>query len=287
VNIIPLGIIQQSELLQNDNYSTAKSSKNSWFSKREKYMNNDSAIDADNKEVDDIDNDENIELHNNISSDISPLHKHQSIQLSHSRKFRDDYFKNNDVSDILVTVLNYYRNQFLDGLIENISENDRIVLSKISSIKELSHYNGMINIQDLSLMLDDLLMYYHPNDKSLNAKEKMTIINEFNLWLKENNIKRTAYNIIGLPNQDENSILKTIQFNKILNPDNITVAYYSPFYGTKSQKKGNELGLFESYEDDVDSALRSKSKAGDVLPISRLDYYKKQFVSLVRNDAIQ
>jgi hypothetical protein len=88
-----------------------------------------------------------------------------------------------------VTVLNYYRNQFLDGLIENISENDRIVLSKISSIKELSHYNGMINIQDLSLMLDDLLMYYHPNDKSLNAKEKMTIINEFNLWLKENSIK--------------------------------------------------------------------------------------------------
>jgi hypothetical protein len=42
VNIIPLGIIQQSELLQNANYSTAKSSKNSWFSKREKYMNNDS-----------------------------------------------------------------------------------------------------------------------------------------------------------------------------------------------------------------------------------------------------
>jgi len=108
-------------------------------------------------------------------------------------------------------------------------------------------------------------------------------INAFKL-LKEKNIKRTAYNIIGLPNQDEKSILRTIEFNKILNPDNITVAYYSPYYGTKSQKKGNELGLFEDYETDVDSALRSKSKAENVLPINRLDYYKRQFVSLVRND---
>ena len=111
-------------------------------------------------------------------------------------------------------------------------------------------------------------------------------INAFKL-LKENNIKRTAYNIIGLPNQDENSILKTIEFNKILNPDNITVAYYSPYYGTKSQKKGNELGLFEDYETDVDSALRSKSKSDDILPVKRLDYYKKQFVSLVRNNVNQ
>jgi hypothetical protein len=194
VDIIPVGIIQQSELIQNAFYSTAKSSKNSWFSKREKYMKNDSAIDADNKEVDDIDNDGNIEHYSNISSDISPSSKHQSTQLSHSRKFRDDYFKNNDINDLLVTVLNYYRDQFIDGLIYSISENDRIVLSKISSIEELSQYDGMINIQDLSLMLDDLLMYYQPNNKSLNVKEKMTIINEFNLWLKENKIEFVKFN---------------------------------------------------------------------------------------------
>ncbi|MDC0481018.1 radical SAM protein [Candidatus Pelagibacter sp.] len=114
------------------------------------------------------------------------------------------------------------------------------------------------------------------------ANQKKTI-DAFNL-LKKNNIKRTAYNIIGLPNQDEKSILKTIEFNKILDPDNITVAYYSPYYGTKSQKKGQELGIFEEYESDVDSALRSKSRSDDILPVSRLDYYKKQFVSLVRNN---
>ena len=116
------------------------------------------------------------------------------------------------------------------------------------------------------------------------ADQKKTI-NAFKI-LKENNIKRTAYNIIGLPNQDEKSILKTIEFNKVLNPDNITVAYYSPYYGTKSQKKGQELGIFDEHENDVDSALRSKSKADDILPVSRLDYFKKQFVNLVRNNAI-
>ena len=53
------------------------------------------------------------------------------------------------------------------------------------------------------------------------------------------------------------------------------------------KKKGNKLGIFDEYELDVDSALRSKSKADDTLPVSRLDFYKKQFVSLVRNNAKQ
>ena len=40
-----------------------------------------------------------------------------------------------------------------------------------------------------AILLEDFLMYYNSSNKSLNAKEKMTIINEFNLWLKENNKK--------------------------------------------------------------------------------------------------
>ena len=40
------------------------------------------------------------------------------------------------------------------------------------------------------------------------------IINAFKL-LRENQINRTSYNIIGLPNQTEDSILNTIEFNKL------------------------------------------------------------------------
>ena len=61
------------------------------------------------------------------------------------------------------------------------------------------------------------------------AQEK--IINAFSL-LKDANIKRTAYNIIGLPNETEDMILDTIKFNSILDPDNITVAFYSPYLVT-------------------------------------------------------
>ena len=115
------------------------------------------------------------------------------------------------------------------------------------------------------------------------ASQKKTI-EAFQL-LKLNNIKRTAYNIIGLPLQDERSILATIDFNKILDPDNITVAYYSPYYGTKSQILGNEIGIFDDYENDVDSAIRSKTKNSNGLDINKLNFYKKNFVKMVRNVA--
>jgi hypothetical protein len=185
----------------------------------------------------------------------------------------------------------------------NFLTNDRNVLSELSELIDKSDLDIKIYIETRpeginknsiellkKLKVDGVGMGVELSDSNFRENElnrfadQEKTINAFKL-LKENNIKRTAYNIIGLPNQDEKSILKTIEFNKILNPDNITVAYYSPYFGTKSQKKGYELGLFEDYETDVDSALRSKSKADYVLPISRLDYYKNKFVSLVRNEA--
>ncbi len=187
----------------------------------------------------------------------------------------------------------------------NFLTNDRSVLTELSELINKSDLDIKIYIETRpegineksiellkKLKVDGVGMGIELADNTFREDElnrfadQEKTINAFKL-LKENNIKRTAYNIIGLPNQDENSILKTIEFNKILNPDNITVAYYSPYYGTKSQKKGNELGLFEDYETDVDSALRSKSKSDDILPVKRLDYYKKQFVSLVRNNVNQ
>jgi len=100
--------------------------------------------------------------------------------------------------------------------------------------------------------------------------------------LKYNNIKRTSYNVIGFPNQTEESILETIKFNKILNPDNITVAFYSPYHGTEQQKKGVLEGIFYDYEFDADAALRSKTKSL-VLDQNKLNYYKENFIKLCRN----
>ncbi len=118
-------------------------------------------------------------------------------------------------------------------------------------------------------------------DKLRRFADTNKIIDAFDM-LKENGIKRTAYNIIGLPDQDEESILDTINFNKRLNPNNVTVAYYSPYLGTERQVRGKEVGDFGEYEFDVDSTFRSKTK-NQKLSENLLNYYKENFVKLVKS----
>lgn len=106
------------------------------------------------------------------------------------------------------------------------------------------------------------------------------IVRAFEL-LRENGIRRTAYNIIGLPDQEEASILETVAFNHRLDPDNMTVAFYSPYLGTQQQEKSVEGDYFEDYEEDVDGQLRSLSRHG-VMTRELLEFYKANFVRLVR-----
>ena len=79
-------------------------------------------------------------------------------------------------------------------------------------------------------------------DKLNRFADTEKIIRAFKL-LKEANIKRTTYNIIGLPDQEEDSILETIEFNKMLKPDNVTVAFYSPYIGTAQQITASEKNI--------------------------------------------
>ena len=97
--------------------------------------------------------------------------------------------------------------------------------------------------------------------------------------MKENGILRTAYNIIGLPDTTEDDIKDTIEFNAKIRPDNITVAYFSPYAGTTQAKKAVSLNMADPYEKDVDSALRAICH-GETTP-ERLMFYKKNFVDLV------
>ena len=101
------------------------------------------------------------------------------------------------------------------------------------------------------------------------------IVEAFKL-LKEANIKRTSYNIIGLPEQNEDSILSTIEFNRTLDPDNATVAFYSPYIGTAQQIKSKEMGYFDDYEFEVDGQLRTLSK-DSMLDSKTLEFYKEKF----------
>ena len=117
-------------------------------------------------------------------------------------------------------------------------------------------------------------------EKLKRFADQKKIIKAFRL-LRDNNIKRTAYNIIGLPEQNEDSILDTIKFNRLLQPDNMTVAFYSPYIGTAQQIKGNELGYFDDYEYHVDSALRSLSQHS-LVDVEKLKFYKKTLSILLK-----
>jgi len=112
---------------------------------------------------------------------------------------------------------------------------------------------------------------YSPRDR---------IINAFRL-LRAAGIRRTAYNIIGMPEQDESMVLSTIQLNYELQPDNITVAFYSPLLGTDLQHKGVTIEDFEDYEYNIDAQLRTLSKSTS-LTKEMLKFYKTYFVHLAR-----
>jgi anaerobic magnesium-protoporphyrin IX monomethyl ester cyclase len=120
-------------------------------------------------------------------------------------------------------------------------------------------------------------------EKNLNRfADTERIVTAFRL-LREAGIKRTAYNIIGLAGQDEGSILETIEFNRELDPDNVTVAYYSPFLGTRQQEVSASQEYFHGYEFDVDSQLRTQTHHSEV-DAHLLDFYKRNFVRLVRDN---
>lgn len=208
-----------------------------------------------------------------IFEELIYLNKKKKVTLI---RCQDTNFLTNDRS-ILLGLANLIDNSDLDIKIYIETRPEGINEKSIEILKRLK-----VDGVGMGVELSD--NSFRENELNRFADQQKTI-NAFKL-LKENNIKRTAYNIIGLPSQSEKSILETINFNRLLNPDNITVAYYSPYYGTNTQKKGREIGIFDEYEVDVDSALRSKSRSDDILPISKLNYYKKNFVSLVREGNI-
>ena len=136
----------------------------------------------------------------------------------------------------------------------NFLTNDRNILLELSNLIDKSDLNIKIYIETRpegineksiellkKLKIDGVGMGIELADEKFRedsfhrfANQEKTL-SAFKLF-KINGIKRTAYNIIGLPNQDEDSVFKTIEFNKKLNPDNITVAFYSPYYAGLSHK---------------------------------------------------
>ena len=105
------------------------------------------------------------------------------------------------------------------------------------------------------------------------------IIRAFKI-LKKNKINTTAYNIIGLPEQSEDSIIDTIKLNRKIQPNVSSVAYYSAYEGTSLKKKS--LKFFDKNPVGMDAQIRGKI-LNHKLDIKVLDFYKSNFSYLVAN----
>jgi len=196
---------------------------------------------------------------------------------SYQKKYKINFIRCQDTNFLTINkkVLNELENMFLEKPIdlklyietrpEGINEN---------TVKLLKNLNVDGVGMGIELSGEDF------REEELNRFSNQEAIIEAFKVLKKYNIKRTSYNIIGLPGQNEDSIRKTIQFNKFLSPDNVTVAFYSPYLGTEEQIKSHKMKYFEEYEDNVDGQLRSVAKFS-LVSLEKLNYYKENFKKLV------
>jgi len=177
---------------------------------------------------------------------------------------------------------------------------DKIMLAELAELMDSSDLDiklyietrpegiNSLNLKQLKkLKVDGVGMGIEVSDEdfrmgSLNRFASQIKIIEAFKALRSQGIKRTAYNIIGLPEQNEKMIIESIKFNTMIDPDNITVAFYSPYIGTLEQSKSQEMNYFDDYEYHVDGQLRSLSKSS-LVDKNLLVFYKKYFNFFVKN----
>tara|TARA_B100000787_G_scaffold147725_1_gene118834 strand:- start:763 stop:2247 length:1485 start_codon:yes stop_codon:yes gene_type:complete len=119
-------------------------------------------------------------------------------------------------------------------------------------------------------------------DGTLNRYvDQKKIIRAFEI-LKDYKINRTAYNMIGLEGQSEDSIKETIKFNILLNPEVSSVAYYSAYDGTNLAYKS--IKNYPTNLNDMDAQIRSKIIKHDKIDPRLLEFYKNNFNYFIENN---
>ena len=200
--------------------------------------------------------------------EIKHLHEHYGVSL----------FRFQDTNFLTITTTT------LEPLAELINDSDMDIKLYIETRPEGINEKSirllkMLKVDGVGMGIEAAEEQYRETNLHRYADQDR-IVRAFDL-LHEADIRATAYNVIGFPNQGEESIIDTIKLNIRLKPDNITVAFYSPFIGTDLQRSSAEEGLFDEYVYGNDPQLRSCSAEGDD-QIDMLDFFKRHFGQLVR-----
>ena len=236
-----------------------------------------------------------------VETVIQKYYDFQSHTSKGGLKKANDYLRNKSAKQIfqeLKILHEKYKVKLIRCQDTNFLTIKKSVLEELALLLENSNLNIMlyietraegINIGTINLLkrlkVDGIGMGIELSEENFREENlnrfsnQDAILNAFKL-LKIANIKRTAYNVIGFPEQNESSILETIEFNKILAPDNVTVAFFTPYMGTGQNSKALNLNMFSDFEINLDSQLRSATKS-DTLDVGTLSFYKENFSKLV------
>ena len=201
-------------------------------------------------------------------NEIKYLHKNLGIQL----------FRLQDTNFLTIN------NKMLKELSTLIKESDLNIKLYIETRAEGINDKSINLLKDLKV--DGVGMGVELSDQKYRQKFLNRFIDENKIItafkkLRKNNINTTAYNIIGLPDQTEESIIDTLKFNIKLEPDVSSVAYYSIYKGTNLEKIA-KTNFRDNDKFDMDAQIRGKIK-NHKLSMKLLDFYKSHFSTLVKN----
>jgi len=89
----------------------------------------------------------------------------------------------------------------------------------------------------------------HIRNAVLNRKvSKEQIINAFKI-LKKYGIQTSSFNMLGVPGETEQTILETIELNRLCKPDSIGVTYFFPYKGTALREFALKKNMITGDED--------------------------------------
>ena len=99
-------------------------------------------------------------------------------------------------------------------------------------------------------------------------------------FLRKAGLKTLAFNMLGLPQETEETIRKTVDLNRRIRPDWIPVTLFQPFPGTALFRFCEERGLLEPRRPG-DYYAEDTIVKNPLLPKDVLYGYLRNFVSLV------
>jgi len=137
-----------------------------------------------------------------------------------------------------------------------------------------------LKVDGVAMGIESGIEFFREEELNRFVKQEK-IIRAFKM-LKDAGIRRTSYNILGLPGETQEMLHSSIKLNAEIKPDNISTSYFSPYIGTPLFDKLNETTKF-NYIYDLDDGLRYLTPQTTDLSASLVEFYRKNFKSLVEN----